>query len=178
LFHIHIGYDIDHTPLDKLSTDILIGRLFDLFLTIPSHEIKPEPERIETYGKWGMIRSKDYGVECRTLSSYFTQPDWLGWVWDQTMKIASFIDALSIEDLLSLVSTRQMLGSTNKDATKVFVALFAKLSDIEVLKYFKETQYAYYEISKSRNKSKKDTTIEYIPGTGSGTFTFHLPDGW
>ena len=148
-FHVHIGYDIDHLPLDRRHTDILIGRLFDLFVTIPSQKIKPEPERIETYGKWGMIRSKDYGVECRTLSSFFTQPEYLGWVWDHVMKIEKFIAHSSLDDLYKVIAKRYILGSTNEDAMKIFTEIFSTFDNIEILSYFDETQTIYETIHKS-----------------------------
>lgn len=138
-FHIHIGYD---EPLfkSKQNTDILIGRLFDIFLTIPSHVIKPEPERIQTYGKWGMIRSKSYGVECRTLSTFFTQKDQLPWVWDQVMKIEEFINKSNEKDLLTIINQRHFLGTSSTQAKRIFNTIFNKFTDKTVLELFNETK--------------------------------------
>jgi hypothetical protein len=140
-FHIHIGYDLNDLPFkDKRDVDLLVGRLFDIFLTIPSHVIKPEPERIKTYGKWGMVRMKSYGVECRTLSSYFTQSEWLGWVWDQVMKIQDFINEADTDDLEILIKYRHFLGDTSESATKIFNGLFSHFTNKEVLNKFNETK--------------------------------------
>jgi hypothetical protein len=133
-FHIHIGYEEDIN--NKCISDILIGRLFDLFLTIPSHNIKPEPERIQTYGQYGMIRSKSYGVECRTLSTFFTQEVHLGWVWDQVMKIEQFINESSRKDLGCLVEYKEFVNPTN--IKKVFIRIFDKFSNKTVLSKFNE----------------------------------------
>jgi len=135
-FHIHIGYD---EPIlkgndGKIYTDIMIGRLFDLFLTIPSHEIKPEIERIKTYGRWGVIRSKTYGVECRTLSSYYTQEQHLSWVWDQVMKIESFINLCTKEDLYVLYNKSYITSDLISDMKLLFKSLLQSFKNYENLK--------------------------------------------
>lgn len=137
-FHIHIGIaKSDKDPL--LPWDTLIGRLFDIFLTIPSHKIKDEPERLLTYGKYGMIRSKTYGVECRTLSTFFTQPAWLPWVWDQIMKIELFISLCAPEDLDRIVRHRYLV--TNQfDILQTLSDIFVNFSNKEILNQFDETK--------------------------------------
>jgi hypothetical protein len=154
-FHLHCGYD--EPVLKKMDTDILIGRLFDLFLTLPSHVIKPEPERIETYGKWGMIRSKSYGVECRTLSSFFTQEKWLGWVWDQIMKIEEFINASNKSDLALIIKTSQFLGYDYDRVRMVFNSIFQGFKDKKVIELFNETKEVYEEKYKAPAYSNRWT---------------------
>ena len=117
-FHIHIGYDNPVPGFKKDIFDVLIGRLFDIFLTLPSNEIKFERERVSTYGRFGMIRSKSYGVECRSLSAYFTQEAYLGWIWDQLMKLESFINSCSIQQLIRFFSLNGIFG-TSLDYFKV-----------------------------------------------------------
>lgn len=155
-FHIHIGYD---EPLfkNKLQTDILIGRLFDLFVTVPSHDIKPEPERIKTYGKWGMIRSKSYGVECRTLSTFFTRHDWLDWVWDQVMKIEEFINLSNEEDINLLTKSSHILGTDKKDINNIFIGIFSHFKNLEILTKFNETNEIYKEIIANTNNNSTTT---------------------
>ena len=128
-FHIHCGYSSINILKSRGTIDILIGRLFDLFVTMPSHSIKPEPERITTYGKFGMIRCKSYGVECRTLSTYFTQEDQLSWVWDQVMKIEQFINACDPDDLKYLVKNRHFIGSSIPGVKRIFNGIFSNLTE-------------------------------------------------
>jgi hypothetical protein len=143
--HIHIGYD-DHINVlgNKKNTDILIGRLFDLFLTVPSHIIKPEPERLVTYGKYGMIRCKSYGVECRTLSTFFTQEKYLPWVWDQLMKIELFINNSDPEDLFKIIQHAHLVQGPTIVIDSIFSNIFKYFKDKEVFKLFDETK-KYYD---------------------------------
>jgi hypothetical protein len=140
-FHVHIGYD---KPIfdfdDKSNTNILIGRLFDLFLTVPSHAIKPEPERLVTYGKYGMIRCKSYGVECRTLSTYFTQVKYLSWIWDQLMKIELFINNCAGEDLSKIIQHAYLVQGPTMMVDKVFSEIFFYFGNKDVFKLFDETK--------------------------------------
>lgn len=137
-FHIHIGIERElGDPL--LSWDLLIGRLFDLFLTIPSHAIKPEPERIESYGAYGIIRSKTYGVECRTLSTFFTQEEWLPWVWDQIKKMEEFINKCDKSDLVKIIDQRFVLTTIEYN----FSSIFKRFDNKEVLNMFEETKRFY-----------------------------------
>lgn len=139
-FHIHIGHDSTIQDLKKEQIDLLIARLFDLFLSIPAQIIKPEPERIKTYGMWGMIRVKRYGVECRTLSSYFTQEKWLPWVWDQLMKIELFINTATKKDLISLIQYRYFISSDIPSIEGRFKNLLSNFSNINMLSLFTETK--------------------------------------
>jgi hypothetical protein len=134
-FHIHIGYkrDLDD-PI--LSWDLVFGRLFDLFLTIPSQKIKPEPERLTTYGQYGIIRTKTYGVECRTLSTFFTQKEWLPWVWDQVMKMEDFINSCDKTDIIKIIERRYL----THDINDVFTRIFNTFKHKEVLNKFEETK--------------------------------------
>lgn len=162
-FHIHIGYD-SVLPIGKEMTDILIGRLFDIFLTIPSHAIKDEPERSRNYGKCGMIRSKSYGVECRTLSSFFTQEEYLPWVWDQVMKIQDFINSLRIQDITTFIQTAQICYS-NKEIIKHTRDLFRTFKDTSSIIKFDETKRVY------DYKTAYETTREGEIKTSATTFT-------
>jgi hypothetical protein len=139
-FHIHIGY-IPDEGIPKSFTDILIGRLFDLFLTVPSQIIKPEPERLYTYGKWGMIRIKDYGVECRTLSSFFTLSGNLPWVWDKIMEMQDFINGNTYEDLLKIVNKRYIVADDPHVMSSLFNQIFSTFDNknLNYDKYFDPT---------------------------------------
>lgn len=135
-FHIHIGYD-NFIFDNKIATDILIGRLFDLFVTIPSQIIKPEPERIQSYGKYGMIRIKHYGVECRTLSTFFTQESKLSWVWDQVMKIEQFINSTYNADLMMIIDKAYITGN-DKQIKRIFKSIINNFNDTKTIENFNE----------------------------------------
>jgi len=141
-FHVHIGY-IDPIISSREEMAICIGRLFDLFVTIPSQKLKPEPERIRTYGRWGMIRVKSYGVECRTLSSYFTQTEHLSWVWDQIMKIQDFVNKVDKEDLLTITANNHFPGDSISDIEYIFYTIFERFKNKEIFKEFNEIKQLY-----------------------------------
>jgi len=79
--HLHIGYDDSN---DKINN--LLVRYLDAYLGVPSVILDPDTDRRKLYGKAGACRHKKYGVEYRTLSSFWlTSSDITGWVWDQIM---------------------------------------------------------------------------------------------
>jgi hypothetical protein len=141
-FHIHVGFVIN-CDINHKDMAILVGRLFDLFLTIPSQLIKPEPERIQSYGQYGMVRLKPYGVECRTLSSYFTQENQLKWVWNQLFKIEQFINTCSDRDLLNLIQRCHLIGSNTYSLRRVLYDLFQNFIDPKPLTLFTESNEIY-----------------------------------
>jgi len=154
-FHLHIGYDEELTRLNKVALDILIARLFDLFLTMPSHRIKPEPERIISYGQYGMFRSKSYGVECRTLSTYFTQIQYLSWVWDQLFKIEEFINVCSIDDLTKMIKHAHFVGQEERRLKRIFAEIFHSFDNKESLTKFKESNDIYTDEDLKPTKQPK-----------------------
>lgn len=162
-FHIHIGIDPASHTFTPNELAILIGRLFDLFLTIPSQRIKPEPERLVSYGKYGMIRDKPYGVECRTLSSYFTQETKLAWVWDQIKVMENFINSCNKKDLLLFTDLAYFTGNAEYYISKVFRGIFERFSDKKVLTNFNETKEIYED-------KKYDTNARYTYHT-AGSYT-------
>jgi hypothetical protein len=63
--HLHLGYDKTKVPVHVMA------RFMDLFIGLPSiHKDKQGPRR-GYYGKAGLYREKDYGIEYRTLSNYW-----------------------------------------------------------------------------------------------------------
>lgn len=162
-FHLHIGIKKEDSD-PRISWDILIGRLFDIFLTIPSHKIKDEPERIKTYGKYGMIRTKIYGVECRTLSTFFTQREWLPWVWDQLMKIEAFIAMCSKNDLFKIIKIGYFVDDYF-DIMKTLSDIFIEFDNKEILNQFDETK--IIDIT-----TKKPTSNKYGFYNSSSSYTW------
>lgn len=87
-FHVHLGYE---NPSYEMN--ILFMKYFDMYVTMPALIIEPENERRLLYGKAGAFRNKDYGMEARTLSSYFAStPELIKWVYQNTIQA---IDALN-----------------------------------------------------------------------------------
>jgi len=105
-FHIHIGYGITNaTFIKKEIYDVILAKLFDMFIVLPSLYVCHEEFRTMNYGLLGNYRSKPYGLECRALSSYFTNPIFHEWIWDQIEKMFKFANKLSEEQLLTLLLT-------------------------------------------------------------------------
>jgi len=79
-FHVHVGYENPNA-----DTNIDFMKWFDLYVTLPGLLMEPDNERRELYGKAGAFRHKEYGLESRTLSSFFAStPELMKWVYDQT----------------------------------------------------------------------------------------------
>jgi hypothetical protein len=77
--HVHLGY-LNSNP--NINRKII--KYFDKYLGIPSVILDTDKERRQLYGKAGAYRDKSYGVEYRTLSSFWLRtPELTGWVWDQ-----------------------------------------------------------------------------------------------
>jgi hypothetical protein len=172
-FHVHIGYSNScEFKMSRNNIDILIGRLFDIFLTVPSHLIKNEPERLQSYGAYGMIRSKSYGVECRTLSTFFTQEKYLGWVWDQVMKIEEFINTFDTADLLKVIRFGSFVG-TRRDFISSVSSILSEFDNKEGLKKFEELKDYNYEAKKVVKKQNKytnnDGNMQYTWNSVTGT---------
>jgi hypothetical protein len=90
--HVIIGYDNPNEPTNKR-----LVKLMDAYLGIPSVILDRDTDRRKLYGKAAAYRHKPFGVEYRTLSSFWISNDELsGWVWDQTMRA---IDANNKGDL-------------------------------------------------------------------------------
>ena len=142
-FHVHIGYEIlenDH-KFTKMMVDTIIAKLFDLFLILPSQCMIKEPYRNSTYGLLGNYRSKPYGIECRALSSYFTDDKFLGWVWESVEDIFTYFNTLTEDDIRALLNI-----STYSDPSPEFV---------EELLYRWKKDEIYYIIQEQTTKLKR-----------------------
>lgn len=66
-FHIHFGYD---NPTDEQNDRLVLA--FELMTSLPLARFDNDiHDRRQFYGKFGDCRTKDYGVECRSLGGYF-----------------------------------------------------------------------------------------------------------
>lgn len=91
--HIHLGSDL-------LASDgpepILVVYMLDLFLGIPSLWLEQDDtsaRRRLIYGHAGRYRPKDYGLEYRSLSSFWLQsPKLVGLIYDLSMFVQDFVE--------------------------------------------------------------------------------------
>lgn len=81
MFHIHVGY-----PDNNIDTSLAILHYIDAFVGIPSIIYDTDVERRNLYGKAGCFRLQPYGLEYRTLSSFWiANPSRLRFIWKQIM---------------------------------------------------------------------------------------------
>lgn len=103
-FHIHISYKTeDGFPFSKIELNGLIAKAMDYFIGLPSDQIFYSKERRSAYGILGAFRDTQYGIEYRSLGGFFTKKQYLGWVYDQTVKAIEFCSDLSNLKLLKEV---------------------------------------------------------------------------
>ena len=121
--HIHIGYE---NPKRILS--LYLVRAMDKYLGIPSIIMDKDNQRRRLYGKAGSYREKGYGVEYRTLSSFWLMSDKLmGWAWDQTMRAIEHINALEDPDHDPVSADQKIIVDTiNNGDVKVAKELVEK----------------------------------------------------
>jgi len=80
--HLHID-----VHKKRREQRVMIVKLLDLYLGVPSVLLDSDRARRRLYGKAGAYRPKQYGLEYRTLSNFWLRSDKLiGWVFDQTEK--------------------------------------------------------------------------------------------
>ena len=126
--HIHIGYkatDVDGKMSLKYIKQV-IARAFDLFLTYPSDQIKYSKYRRSNYGKYGAYRETSYGLECRSLGSYFMQDKYLPWIYDQVVKM---FDWLNSDDNFNKLYLEPNRYYTNQNNIKTLIDKF-KIKEI------------------------------------------------
>ena len=89
--HIHMSYDINTKKYDQEDINYVLAKAFDYFLTIPSDKIHYCEDRRKSYGIYGSFRHTRYGLECRQLGGFFGQKQYLGWIYDQVVKMFDFV---------------------------------------------------------------------------------------
>lgn len=114
--HVHVGYSPYEEIQDK-RTNFSIAQLLDIFLGLPSVLLDPDRERRRLYGKAGSFRHKPYGLEYRTLSSFWTvDPILCMWVYNQVElaiqalndgvnKKLSYVDGYNISTAINFYDT-------------------------------------------------------------------------
>lgn len=102
--HIHVGYKIDKThpfvkdsPLSKQDINIHIVRWMDLLMGVPSMKLDKDLDRRKLYGKAGAYRDKPYGLEYRTLSSFWlSSKELIDWAFDKTQLAVEKVNNLEL----------------------------------------------------------------------------------
>jgi len=118
-FHIHIGYEIlDDSDYTKDVFNVAITRAFDALISYQSDKVHYSKTRRDHYGKFGSYRDKPYGVECRSLGGFFTQEKYLGWVYDQVMNVADFVNE-HIDDILNAKNIEEVVKINFKNNIKI-----------------------------------------------------------
>jgi len=102
--HIHVGYA---NPDNDTSVKII--QAMDLFLGVPSVLLDPDTDRRKVYGKAGDYRLKIYGVEYRSLSTFWTENDELiNWAFESALKAIEFVNSGGIitnsEDIIKCIN--------------------------------------------------------------------------
>ena len=95
--HIHLGIEnparysrFSYKPSERYTQ---IVKALDLHLAVPSILIEPPNERRKLYGKAGSFRPKSYGLEYRTLSSYFADDKGkITWVYQATQDAINWLN--------------------------------------------------------------------------------------
>lgn len=134
-FHIHIGYSFTSEVFSKRTIDILIAKLFDLLITIPARKVYNDEFRDKFYGELGAFRPKSYGIECRSLGSYFTNTSYLGWIWESVSNIMNTINNVLTEDQIRHLVDFQLTSSNNKAFASVSSAIYEDLLNLDIDKF-------------------------------------------
>jgi len=120
--HIHVGYTLTNKKIQREGVNENIVRWMDYYLGVPSILMDADTERRKLYGKAGAYRHKSYGVEYRTLSSF-----WLGseklisWAFNQTQKAIERASNSEFIDQKLGTKIQNIINSTNKIAAEKFV---------------------------------------------------------
>lgn len=91
--HVHIGSEI----LASDGPEPILGiHMLDLFVGVPSLHLDRDPSssrRRVLYGQAGRYRTKDYGIEYRSLSNFWLiSPQMTGLIYDLSMFAADFVE--------------------------------------------------------------------------------------
>ena len=118
--HIHVGY-----PNANYFSNIAIVKWMDAFLGLPSVILDTDEKRKAVYGTPGRFRDKDFGLEYRVLSNWWTERDeYRQWVFRQTEKAYyAFKEGVEIgEDFERLI--QDCITHNNAEQARVLMAQF------------------------------------------------------
>ena len=107
---------MDNCPLDRGQLNTLIAKGFDYFVVNPARAEYNDAIRAKYYGSHGNYRDKPYGLECRSLGGYFLKDKYLGWVYDNVIKLINYInEGDSLERLEAIKMDKMNFDMQNYD---------------------------------------------------------------
>lgn len=117
--HIHLSYEDNDE-----ETNYLIGRVFDLFCTLPSILIDDDTNRRTFYGKAGEIRHCSYGVELRTLGGFILSDKSIyDYMMENLLKAIEFINSgKTISDEIS-VGIQVAINTQNREIASTIMEM-------------------------------------------------------
>lgn len=96
--HVYVGYE---NPNEELN--VKITKALDIFLGLESVLMDRDTRRRELYGAAGSFRHKPFGLEYRTLSSFWVaKPKTVEWVYDGVQKALQFTAEGGVDKLTEL----------------------------------------------------------------------------
>lgn len=130
--HVHIGYSISKSneiasevEITKKDVNVHIVRWLDLFLAVPATKLDLDTDRRKLYGKAGAYRDKPYGLEYRTLSSFWLQSkELIDWVYDKTQEAVDMVSTLKILDDKWSEKIQLAVNTSNKKVVDELVGHF------------------------------------------------------
>lgn len=98
----------------------------DLYLGVPSILMDGDTDRRRLYGKAGAYRSKPYGVEYRTLSSFWVaDPKLIGWAFEQTMRAVEAVKNLEVIDKSLGTAIQSAINFQDKDICESLISKYS-----------------------------------------------------
>lgn len=118
--HIAAGYE-DHDP-EKNKT---IVKSMDLHLAVPGVLLDDDNQRRRLYGKAGAYRDKPWGLEYRTLSSFWVDSEGLiRWAYKGTEKALEEADLIESLDDYTLALIQDVINNYDKKGAEVLCKKF------------------------------------------------------
>lgn len=106
-FHIHIGYEKIDNSIREKELNKALAKAYDFFCINPSRLHHYDKFRSNNYGVFGAYRNKPYGVEVRSLGGFFSNDEYLEWVYNQAIKSVKFIsNPTNLRKIQTLVQPR------------------------------------------------------------------------
>lgn len=119
--HFHFGYK---NPSKELNTKL--ARSFDIHHGLASVILDSDTKRRQIYGGAGHFRHKPYGLEYRTLSSFWVNDSILSrWVYRQALVAAKFVED-GLADKLDVFDGHDIITAINFSDKQLAQLLIAK----------------------------------------------------
>jgi len=128
--HIHIGYDLFAKDNDACFEAV---KLLDFYLGIPSLLLDTDTDRRILYGVAGACRLKPYGLEYRSLSSFWcSSKELVEWVFEGVERVMNDVrEGRTINDLLrgTDINVENIINSYDKETAQAIVEEFALIPE-------------------------------------------------